>query len=128
MSEHIAPTKSPGSGLHGQAKLLRVFIGELDKVHGRPLHEAILAEAKAQGIAGVTVLRGVASYGATSQVHTARILRLSEDLPLVVEIVDEEDAIRAFLEPLDGLMAAAGSGGLVTLEKVEVIRYLPKPG
>lgn len=112
--------------LAGTAKLLRVFIGELDKTDGKPLHQAIMEAARHIGIAGVTVLRGVASYGASSTLHTARILRLSEDLPLVVEIVDSETRIEAFLEPLDALMEEAGCGGLITLEAVQVIRYLPK--
>ncbi len=112
--------------LAGTAKLLRVFIGELDKAGGKPLHQAIMEAARHVGIAGVTVLRGVASYGASSTLHTARILRLSEDLPLVVEIVDSETRIEAFLEPLDELMEEAGCGGLITMEAVQVIRYLPK--
>jgi len=112
--------------LQGWARLARVFIGEMDKVSGRPLHEAIVIAAREQGIAGVTVLRGVASYGASSVLHTARILRLSEDLPMVVEIVDDDERIEEFLRTLDDLLAEAGSGGLITLEKVEVIRYLPK--
>jgi uncharacterized protein len=113
--------------LEGRNKLLRVFIGELDKVHGQPLHEAILHAAHARGVAGVTVLRGVAAYGASSRLHTARVLRLSEDLPIVVEIVDSEARIQAFLEILDGLLQEAGGGGLITLEAVDVIRYFPKP-
>jgi hypothetical protein len=112
--------------LQGRSKLLRIFIGELDKVDGRPLHEAILHTAHAQGIAGVTVLRGVAAYGASSRVHTARVLRLSEDLPIVVEIVDSEQRIEDFLRTLDGLLEQAGGGGLITLEAVDVIRYFPR--
>jgi hypothetical protein len=112
--------------LQGRSKLLRIFIGELDKVDGRPLHEAILHAAHAQGVAGVTVLRGVAAYGASSRVHTARVLRLSEDLPIVVEIVDSEQRIEDFLRTLDGLLEQAGGGGLITLEAVDVIRYFPR--
>lgn len=114
-----------GGGLTGKAKLLRVFIAEQDKAQGRPLHEAIVLAAREHGVAGVTVLRGVESYGASSKVHTAKILRLSEDLPLVVEIVDSEEKITSFLGVLDNLMAESAGGGLVTLEAVEVIRYLP---
>ena len=110
----------------GKAKLLRAFIGESDRVEGRPLHEAILHAAQAQGIVGVTVLRGVESYGASAKLHTARVLRLSEDLPLVIEIVDSEEQIAEMVKVLDNLLEKSGSGGLITLEAVEVIRHLPK--
>jgi hypothetical protein len=112
--------------LQGRNKLLRVFIGEADKVHGAPLHEAILLAAREQGVAGVTVLRGVAAYGASSRLHTAKVLRLSEDLPLVLEIVDTEANIEAFLTTLHELLDAAGCGGLITMEAVDVIRYFPR--
>jgi uncharacterized protein len=112
--------------LEGRNKLLRVFVGELDKVGGQPLHEAILHAAHRDGMAGVTVLRGVAAYGASSRLHTARVLRLSEDLPIVVEIVDTEAHIEAFLNTLDSLLEEAGGGGLITLEAVDVIRYFPR--
>ena len=125
MSDSSQEKTRPQAGLSGKARLLRVFIGEQDKVNGRPLHEAIMQAAKDLGVAGVTVLRGVESYGASSTVHTAKILRLSEDLPLVVEIVDSQERIDAFLPALDDLMAESGGGGLVTLEAVEVIRYVP---
>ncbi|MDH4248916.1 MAG: DUF190 domain-containing protein [Deltaproteobacteria bacterium] len=110
----------------GQAKLLRAFIGEQDKVEGQPLHEAIVTAALEHQVAGVTVLRGVESYGATHRRHTAKVLRLSENLPLVVEMVDVEERIRTFLPLLDALMDRSGGGGLVTLEQVEVLRYPPK--
>ena len=110
----------------GIAKLLRVFLVEQDKVDGQPLHEAIVAAALEHGVAGVTVLRGVESYGASHRMHTAKVLRLSESLPLVVEIVDTEERIRAFVPVLDALMERSGGGGLVTLEQVEVLRYPPK--
>lgn len=122
----MASDPSPPRRLTGKAKLLRVFIGETDKVQGRPLHEAILRAAQQQGIVGVTVLRGVESYGASSRLHTAKVLRLSEDLPLVVEVVDGEEQIAAFVATLDTLLEQAGSGGLITLEAVEIIRHLPK--
>jgi PII-like signaling protein len=112
--------------LEGRNKLLRVFIGELDKVHGQPLHEAIVHAAHREGMAGVTVLRGVAAYGASSRLHTAKVLRLSEDLPILVEIVDTEAHVEGFLKTLDGLLEASGCGGLITLEAVEVIRYFPR--
>ena len=102
-----------------EAELLRVFIGESDKHHGRPLYEVIVELARQRGLAGATVLRGVMSFGASSRLHTAKVLRLSEDLPLVIEIVDKPERIAAFLPELDGLIAS----GLVTLEKVRVIAY-----
>lgn len=121
------PAMAPPEPLTGRAKLLRVFIGELDKAQGRPLHEAILLAARQRGIAGATVLRGVAAYGVSSRLHTARVLRLSEDLPMVVEIVDDEARIAEFLPVLDELIAEGGSGGLITLEAVEIIRHFPDP-
>lgn len=122
----MAGEHSQTDRLNGRAKLLRVFIGELDKVHGHPLHEAILLAAHEQGIAGCTVLRGVAAYGASSRLHTARVLRLSEDLPIVVEIVDSDERVDAFLETLHDLIGEAGGGGLITMEAVQVIRYFPR--
>jgi hypothetical protein len=107
----------------GEGKLLRIFIGESDKVHGRPLYEAIVHKARELGLAGATVWRGIEGYGARSLIHTAKILRLSEDLPLVIELVDTEEKIRAALPDLDALMEASGGGGLVTLEKAEIIKY-----
>jgi PII-like signaling protein len=105
--------------LEGEAKLLRIFIGESDKWQGRPLHEAIVLEAKRQGLAGATVFKGVMGFGAHSRIHSAKVLQLSEDLPLMIEIVDSEEKIRAFLPLLDTMVRE----GLVTLERVEVIRY-----
>jgi PII-like signaling protein len=105
-----------------QGKLLRVFIGEADRWRGRPLHEAIVAEARRRGLAGATVLKGFLGFGAKSHLHTAKLLRLSEDLPVVIEIVDSEKKIAAFLPTLDAMVAE----GLVTLEKVRVLRYRPK--
>ncbi|AEB12509.1 DUF190 domain-containing protein [Marinithermus hydrothermalis] len=107
--------------LEGHALLLRVFLGESDKHQGRPLYAVLVEEARRRGLKGATVLKGVMGYGAGSRIHTATILRLSEDLPVVVEIVDEEEKIRAFITFLDEVM----QGGLVTLERVEVIRYQP---
>lgn len=101
------------------AVLLRVFLGESDKHDGRPLYESIVLKARALGLAGATVLRGPMGYGHSSRLHTAKILRLSEDLPLVIEIVDSEERIAGLLPALDQMM----SSGLVTLEKVRVVRY-----
>ena len=100
--------------------LLRIFIGEADRHEGHPLHEAIVLKARELHLAGATVLRGAIGFGKSSRLHTSKILRLSADLPLVIEIVDSEEKINAFLPVIDGMI----SGGLVTLEKVRAIRYL----
>ena len=103
-----------------KSRRVRIYIGERDKdPQGRPLYEAIVHEARRRGMAGATVFKGVAGFGANSLVHTAKILRLSEDLPLVVDIVDEEATIAAFLPWLDEHVQE----GLVTLEAVEVVVY-----
>ena len=101
------------------AMLLRIFFGENDKYKSRPLYEAIVMAARDAKLAGATVLRGPMGFGRSSHMHTTKILRLSEDLPLIVEIVDTEQAIKAFLPTLDGMMGS----GLVTLEKVQVLQY-----
>ena len=101
------------------AVLLRIFLGESDRHEHKPLYEAIVLKAREVGLAGATVMRGPMGFGHSSHLHTAKILRLSEDLPLVIEIVDSEDKINAFLPVLDGIMGS----GLVTLEKVKVLRY-----
>src|SRR5215472_8454287 len=101
------------------AVLLRIFIGEADKFQGKPLYEMIVLKAREVHLAGATVLRGPMGYGHSSRLHTAKILRLSEDLPLAIEIVDAEDKIEAFLPILDGMLGS----GLVTMEKVKVLRY-----
>ena len=105
--------------LPSEAELLRVFIGENDKVGGRPLYEVIVEEARRRGMAGATVLRGTLGFGAHSRIHSAKILRLSEDLPMVIEIVDKPERIAEFLPDLDKLITE----GLVTLERVRVIAY-----
>jgi len=101
------------------ATLLRIFIGETDRWQHKPLYEAIVLKARELHLGGATVLRGIMGFGKSSRLHTAKILRLSLDLPLVIEIVDSEDKINAFLPLLDPML----SGGLVTLEKVRVIHY-----
>ncbi len=101
------------------AVLLRIFIGESDRWNHQPLYEAIVLKARELHLAGATVLRGPMGFGATSRIHTAKILRLSMDLPMVIKIVDSEEKVNAFLPALDEMMG----GGLVTLEKVKVIRY-----
>ena len=107
----------------GQGKLLRIFVGESDNIHGRALYSALVTKARELGLAGATAWHGIEGYGARSRIHTAKILRLSEDLPVIVEMVDSDDKIRAALPELDAMMEAAGSGGLVTLEAVEIIKY-----
>src|SRR5689334_14188204 len=102
-----------------EATLLRIFIGESDHWDHKPLYEAIVLKARELHLAGATVLRGPMGFGKSSRLHTAKILRLSMDLPLVIEIVDSEEKIQAFLPVLDQMM----KGGLVTLEKVKVIHY-----
>lgn len=106
-----------------EAQLLRIFIGESDKVRHVPLYEAIVREAKAAGLAGATAWRGLTGYGPSTQIRTTKILDLSADLPIVVEITDAEDKIGGFLPVLDRLIAESKCGGLVTLEKVRIIRY-----
>ena len=102
-----------------EAMLLRIFIGESDRWEHKPLYEAIVLKARELHLAGATVLRGPMGFGKSSRLHTAKILRLSMDLPLVIEIVDGEERINAFLPELDKMIA----GGLVTVEKVRVIEY-----
>jgi uncharacterized protein len=102
-----------------EAMLLRIFIGESDRWHHQPLYQAIVLKARERHLAGATVLRGPMGFGKSSRLHTAKILRLSMDLPLVIEVVDTEENIQRFLPELDEMMA----GGLVTLEKVRVIDY-----
>ncbi len=112
--------------IEGEAQLVRIFVGESDRLQGKPLYQAIVELARAEGIAGATVFRGIIGYGANSRIHTASILRLSEDLPMVVEIVDQADRITALLPKLDGMVGE----GLITIEKVRVIAYRhgPPPG
>ena len=106
-----------------ESVLLRIFISELDHYHGRPLYEALVLKAREVGLAGATVLRGPLGYGHSSHLHTAKILRLSNDLPLVVEIVETQAKIDAFLPVLVEMMES----GLVTIEKARVLRYGPIP-
>ena len=101
--------------------LLKIFVGESDKVGHRPLYEVIVVKAREAGLAGATVFRGVMGFGKNSVLHTAKILRLSEDLPMVIEVVDSLEKIEKFLPELDPLIA----GGLVTLERVKVLHYKP---
>jgi hypothetical protein len=105
----------------GERTLMRIFIGENDKHEGKPLYEVLLRRFREKGLAGATVLRGVAGFGASSKVHTDKVLRLSLDLPLIIEVVETEEAIQAVLPDLDQLIG----GGLITLERARVILYRP---
>lgn len=105
--------------MEGEGQLLRIFIGESDRWEGQLLYEAIVRKARAEGLAGATVLRGLEGFGAHSRVHTAKILRLSEDLPIVVEIVDQPERIQEFLPVLDEMVGE----GMITLEKAHIIAY-----
>lgn len=112
--------------LEGRSKLLRIFIGEIDKIGHQLLYEAILLAAKEKGLAGGTVLKGIMSFGASSRIHRARLIELSEDLPIVVEIVDREEKIDSFIPVVNELFEKCGRGGLITVEKVDVLYYRPK--
>ncbi len=106
-----------------EAKLLRIFIGEADKIHHRPLFEVIVQEAKKAGLAGATAWRGLMGYGPTSQIRTAKILDLSADMPIIIEITDVEEKVEGFLPVLDRLFEESHCGGLITRVDVRIIRY-----
>jgi uncharacterized protein len=112
--------------LKGEAKLLRIFIGESDKHQSTPVYEKIVLEARKSGLAGATVFKGIMGYGNSSRIHTSKILRLSEDLPLIIEIVDENSKIEEFLPVINRLFEEANCGGLITIERAEVIQYKHK--
>ena len=109
--------------LEGEGQLLRIFIGEADRWHGKPLYLAIVHACVDAGMAGATVLRGIEGFGASSRVHTTRLLQLSQDLPLVIEIVDTEERIAAVLPRLDEMVTE----GMITLERVHVISHRARP-
>jgi hypothetical protein len=106
----------------GERTLMRVFIGESDKYAGQPLYEALLERFRKKGLAGATVLRGIAGFGASSKVHTDKVLRLSLDLPLIIEVVEAEETIQQVLPDLEEMIG----GGLITLERANVILYRPR--
>jgi PII-like signaling protein len=110
--------------LEGEGKLLRIFIGESDRHDGKPLYQAIVEHVRAAGLAGATVIRGIEGFGADSRIHTSRILRLSEDLPVLIEIVDTEEKIDEILPSLGAMVKE----GMVTVEKVHVIAYRSSQG
>ena len=109
--------------LEGELVLMRIFIGESDRWEHRPLHAALLELFRSRGLAGATVLRGVAGFGPSSVVHTASLLRLSAGLPLVIEVVDSQEHLDSVLPDVDRMMG----GGLITMEKVRVLKYSPTP-
>jgi PII-like signaling protein len=105
--------------IEGEGKLLRLFVGESDTWHGKPLYQAVVERVRSEGLAGATVIRGIEGFGADSRIHTSRILRLSEDLPVVIEIVDTAERIDHVLPLLDEMV----SEGLVTVERVQIVAY-----
>ena len=110
--------------LEGEGKLLRIFVGEADRFEHKPLFEQFVLKAREMGLAGATVLRGIEGYGAKSRVmHTAKILRLSEDLPVVIELVDTAEKIEAFVRVAGEMLEHAGCGGMITEERAHIIRY-----
>ena len=111
----------PHQKFEGERTLMRIHIGESDKWHGKPLYEAIVEMLRKEGFSGATVLRGVAGYGGSSVYHTDKILRLSQDLPIVLEVIESNESIEQILPRLDEMV----DGGLITLEKVRVILYRP---
>ena len=110
--------------LEGRGKLLRIYVGESDTWHGKPLYQAIVERVREEGLAGATVIRGIEGFGRTSRLHTARILRLSEDLPVLIEIVDTEERVEEILPLLDDMI----SEGLVTIEAVQILAYRSSEG
>ena len=109
--------------IEGDGKLLRIFLGELDKFEGKPLYEVIVRKARELNLAGATVFRGVEGFGAKSVIHKAKILGLSEDLPILIEVVDSEQKINQAIPVFDELIDKANCGALITIEKAEVIKY-----
>ncbi len=112
--------------MKGSGKLLRIYIGEGDRYKGKPLFEAIVLKLREIGLAGATVIKGIEGFGADSRVlHTARLLRLSEDLPILVEVVDTDEQIQLAINAIEEMLKEVDCGSLMTLEKVEIIRYAP---
>ena len=110
--------------IKGEAKLLRIFVGESDLIGHIPVYEKIVQEARKIHLAGATVFKGVMGFGGTSRIHTAKILRLSEDMPMVIEIVDVIEKVESFLPLLHDIFEEAQSGGLITMEKADIIKYV----
>ena len=110
--------------IKGDAKLLRIFVVESDTYEHMPIYEKIVFAAKERGLSGATVFKGIMGYGGSSQIHTSKILRLSEDKPLIIEIVDQIELIEKFLPILDKIFEDAKCGSLITIEKIKIIKYL----
>lgn len=109
--------------IEGEAKLLRIFIGETDIISHVPVYEKIVSEARKQNLAGATVYKGIMGYGGNSRIHRAKFLEMSEDLPLVIEIVDEQKRIENFIPTVQQIFEEANCGGLITMERAEIIKY-----
>lgn len=109
--------------LSRHSKLLRIFVGSTDKIGHQPLYEAIVFAALKEHLAGASVIKGIMSYGASTRVHTAKLIEISDDLPIIIEIVDQEEKINSFVNVVDALMEKANCGGLITIEKAEVLYY-----
>lgn len=109
--------------IEGKAALLKIYIGESDKIHGRPLHEEIVFEARKEGLAGATVFKGIMSFGASHSIHTQKIFALSGDMPVSIELVDSKDKLETFAEKISAMMEHSKRGGMVTLQEVNVLRY-----
>jgi PII-like signaling protein len=110
--------------IKGEAKLLRIFLGESDKIHSTTVYEKIVLEARKAELAGATVFKGIMGFGGRSRIHTSKILRLSEDMPLIIEIVDEELKIDEFIPIVEKIFDEANCGGLITIEKASIIKYV----
>jgi PII-like signaling protein len=110
--------------IKGEAKLVRIFLGESDRLDHIPVYEKIVLEARKAGLAGATVFKGIMGFGRVSRIHTAKILRLSEDMPIVIEIVDESIKIDQFLDVLHDIFERANCGGLITMENAEIVKYV----
>jgi uncharacterized protein len=109
--------------IEGKACLMKIYVGESDKINGRPLYEEIIFEARNAGLAGATAIKGIMSYGASHSIHTMKIFAISGDLPVVIEIIDKEEKIKSFLKTVDAFIDGSKKGGLVTTSEVEVRKY-----
>lgn len=109
--------------LEGDAKLLRIFVGESDKINHIPVHEKIVTEARKQNLAGATVYKGIMGFGGNSVIRSSKFLEMSEDLPLVIEIVDQQNKIEDFIPVVEKIFEEGNCGGLITIEKAEIIKY-----
>ena len=109
---------------NSEAKLLRIFVGESDHINGKPVYETLVLKAREAGLAGATVIKGIMGFGANSKIHSSKLLTLSEDLPLIIEIVDTLEKIESFIPTINNIFENANIGGLVTIEKAQIIKYI----